>query len=410
MPRQLRIKNLKEKRGAIIQEMNVANEERNFELFNIKDAELKDIENEIKGEERLLALETEANKENNSNDGQKQNENRNFDLANEIRELKDNSELNISDFEIEAIDGEFVVGGATGQQTSTGNIAKMTFANFIIQKLPYISPLYARMRKEHLNGKTHAIPVQKNKIPKFVRMEELQEYSKSQASYEQIKMEAVKYGTLVRISEECVQDTGYDIVGDIRAQILEGYALTLDELMVKGDPEKGLEGLISLDSTTDESKEILQETLGDITIDEIERIYYSVPKQYRKNGTWIFSDDTARLMNGLKYSDGKPLLKEGYNGKPFGEDSTLMGCPVIISNEMANLNEADSKAIVFGDLSKGFIVALRKSLAIQKSTEVGWLDDSIAYKASIRLDIKKALTETMAYYKTKGAAVKTKTK
>ena len=400
MPRQLRIKNLKEKRGAIIQEMNAANEERNFELFNAKDAELKDIENEIKGEERLLALEAETNEANNHVDGQ--NENRDFDLANEIRGLDANVELNISDFEIEARDGEFVVGGATGQQTSTGNIAKMTFANYIIQKLPYISPLYARMRKEPLNGKTHAIPVQKKKLPKFVKMKELQEYSKTQASYEQIKMEAVKYGTLVVISEECVQDTGYDIVGDIKAQILEGYALTLDELMVKGDTEEGVEGLISLDNTTDGSHEVVQETLGTITIDEIEKIYYAVPKQYRKNGTWIFSDDTARLMNGLKCSDGKPLLKEGYNGKPFGEDSTLMGCPVIISNEMANLNETDSKAIVFGDLSKGFIVAPRKSLTVQKSTEFGWIEDSIAYKANVRLDIKKALTETMAYYKTKG--------
>ena len=400
MPRQLRIKNLKEKRGAIIQEMNAANEERNYELFNATDAELKDIENEIKGEERLLALEAETNEANNHVDGQ--NENRDFDLANEIRGLDANVELNISDFEIEAIDGEFVVGGATGQQTSTGNIAKMTFANYIIQKLPYISPLYARMRKEPLNGKTHAIPVQKKKLPKFVKMKELQEYSKTQASYEQIKMEAVKYGTLVVISEECVQDTGYDIVGDIKAQILEGYALTLDELMVKGDTEEGVEGLISLDNTTDGSHEVVQETLGTITIDEIEKIYYAVPKQYRKNGTWIFSDDTARLMNGLKYSDGKPLLKEGYNGKPFGEDSTLMGCPVIISNEMANLNETDSKAIVFGDLSKGFIVAPRKSLTVQKSTEFGWIEDSIAYKANVRLDIKKALTETMAYYKTKG--------
>ena len=402
MPRQLRIKNLKEKRGAIIQEMNAANEERNFELFNEKDAELKAIENEIKGEERLLTLETETNEANNPADDQNQNEDRNFDLANEIRSLKANTELNISDVEIEARDGEFVVGGATGQQTSTGNIAKMTFANYIIQKLPYISPLYARMRKEPLNGKTHAIPVQKKKLPKFVRMKELQEYSKTQASYEQIKMEAVKYGTLVVISEECVQDTGYDIVGDIKAQILEGYALTLDELMIKGDPEEGVEGLISLDSETDGSHEVAQETLGAITIDEIEKIYYAVPKQYRKNGTWIFSDDTARLMNGLKYSDGKPLLKEGYNGKPFGEDSTLMGCPVIISNEMANLNETDSKAIVFGDLSKGFIVAPRKSLTVQKSTEFGWIEDSIAYKANVRLDIKKALTETMAYYKTKG--------
>ena len=272
MPRQLRIKNLKEKRGAIIQEMNAANEERNFELFNEKDAELKAIENEIKGEERLLTLETETNEANNPADDQNQNEDRNFDLANEIRSLKANTELNISDVEIEARDGEFVVGGATGQQTSTGNIAKMTFANYIIQKLPYISPLYARMRKEPLNGKTHAIPVQKKKLPKFVRMKELQEYSKTQASYEQIKMEAVKYGTLVVISEECVQDTGYDIVGDIKAQILEGYALTLDELMIKGDPEEGVEGLISLDSETDGSHEVAQETLGAITIDEIEKM------------------------------------------------------------------------------------------------------------------------------------------
>lgn len=50
-----------------------------------------------------------------------------------------------------------------------------------MNKLNYISPLYGAMRKEVLTSATHSIPVQKNKIGKFVKMNELQKYASQHA-------------------------------------------------------------------------------------------------------------------------------------------------------------------------------------------------------------------------------------
>lgn len=400
----MKLKQLRETLAALDKKMDKAVEERSLDTYKELEKEAKEIEAEIELEER--ELERQKKKGNDPEAGEGSNDEDEDTLEVEIRSAYEGTtEVDLSECKIEVRDGEMVSGDATGTQASTGKIAKMTFANFIIKRLPYISPLYARCRKEPLAAKTHAIPVQKKKLPKFVKMKELAQYAKETANYDQIKLQATKFGTLVVISDECIEDTGYDIVTDVKEQILEGYALTLEELIVVGDKDEDIQGLNSFDASKDGSHKITQITQGAITIDEVEAIYYAVPKQYRKGGTWVLSDDTARALNGLKYTDGKPLLKDGYNGKPFGEDSTLLGCPVIISEEVDNLKAgAGKKGIFFGDLSKAIIVGPRKTLTLVKSTEYGWIEDATAFKASVRLDIKKALGETMAYYELIGEA------
>lgn len=380
-----KLKELQEKREALITEMEKANEERAFDIFDAKNAEIEALDAEIAAEKRMMDLRmgTPAPVEST------------VDFGTEIRTaIAENKELVLDDMEIRTE----VIGTATDSNVSVGNIKKTTFADYIIQKLPYISPLYAAARKEVLGSALHTIPVQKTKIGKFVRMNELQKYAQQNADYNTIKLEPNKYGTLISFSEEVLEDLGYDIEADLMQQLLESYGLTLDELMIVGDEASKMEGLNSF-SVADGCHEVVQKTAGKITAEELVDMFYALPIQYRNNATWILSDDTARELSKLTFEvTGQPVLFQSYNSSPVNPSTTILGKPVIIDNFVSKLTESGTP-IFFGDLTKALIVSPRKSFSIKKSTEFGFIDDSVAVKANVRLDIKKALGEAMTLYK-----------
>lgn len=389
-----KLKLLQEKRAAIVAEMEEANESRSFDVFEAKELELQELDKEIKAEKRMLELK----KSQNINIDHIENEESKID---EIRNaIENNEELDLRELEVRTM----TIGEATDGNTSAGNIKKTTYADYILKRLPYISPLYGAMRKEVLTSATHTIPIQKNKIGKFVKMNELQKYASQHADYNTVKVEPNKYGTLITFSEEVLADLGYNLESDMLSQLTEAYGATLDELIVCGDSSNGVEGLNSF--IDDENAHLVEQaTAGKITSDELVDIYYSLPVQYRNNATWIISDATARELSKLTYNDGTPVLFTGYNNAPVGQNSTILGKPVIINDYVADLS-TEGAGIFFGDLTKSLVVAPRKAFTIKRSDEYGFIDDSIAIKANVRLDIKKTLGEAMAVYKTKSAAVK----
>lgn len=390
----MKLKGLLEKRVKLVSEMKDLNEKRDFEGFNAKDDELRTLDTEIEAEKRMIELGT--------NSVVTDDDTRDFDQ--EIREaIKAGTELDITEIEIE--ERAMQIGTAESGNTSVGNIAKTSFANYIIKKLPNISSLYAAVRKEPLSSSNHAIPIQKNKLGKLVKMKELQNYVAQNADYNQIEMKAHKFGTLYVVSDELIEDTGYDIRSDLASQVLESYGQTLDELIIIGDAELGIEGLNDFDKTTG-AHEVEQTTTGTITVDDLMSVYRALPRQYRKNATWVFSDATAHELSKLKDSDGRPLLMPSYNGAPFDDGALLLGKPVIINDYV----EAEGKSIFFGDLDSSYVVSPRKSFTIKTSTEFGFINDSQATKVNVRLDAKKALEEAMAYLKTTPAALSTRKK
>lgn len=385
-----KLKKLQEKRATIVAEMETANEERAFDVFEAKELELQEIDREINAEKRML----EIKKNQNSNMDQIEDE-----TVDEVRAaIENNEELDLREIEVRTM----TVGATADGNVSAGNLAKTTYADYILKKLPYISPLYGAIRKEVLTSATHSIPVQKNKVGKFVKLNELQKYATQHADYNTVKCEPNKYGTLITFSEEVLEDTGYDLEADMLTQLTEAYGSTMDELIVVGDEASKVEGLNSF-AEDEDSHKVKQATAGKITADELLEMYYALPVQYRNNATWIISDATARELSKLTYNDGTPVLFTGYANAPVGQSSTILGKPVIINDYVSNINE-EGTALFFGDLTKALVVAPRKAFTIKRSDEFGFIDDSVAIKANVRLDIKKTLGEAMAVYKTKAVA------
>lgn len=74
-------------------------------------------------------------------------------------------------------------------------------------------------------------------------MKELTEYTKQVVTFETIKLEAHKFGTLITFSQEAIEDTGYNVKSELMRQLAESYGLTLDELIVKENEEYKINGL-----------------------------------------------------------------------------------------------------------------------------------------------------------------------
>ena len=222
-------------------------------------------------------------------------------------------------------------------------------------------------------------------------MKELAEYTEQVATFEPIKLEAHKFETLITFSQEAIEDTGYNVAGELMRQLVESYELTLDELIVKENEEYKLNGLNDF-SVDDGVKEV--QLPAKLTLETLTEIYFALPIRYHHTATWVISNQTAKALTDMKFEDGRPVLVASFNGSPIGPHTTILGRPVIINEHVAKLNET-GLAIFFGDLKRALIVGERKALSLQKSTEYGFIRNEIAIKANMRLDIKKALGEAL---------------
>ena len=119
-----KLKKLQEKRATIITEMEQANEERAFDVFEAKELELQELDKEINAEKRMLEL--------------KKNKNINIDnsedIENEVDEIRtaieNNEELDLRELEVRTM----TIGEATDGNISAGNIKKTTYADYILKR------------------------------------------------------------------------------------------------------------------------------------------------------------------------------------------------------------------------------------------------------------------------------------
>lgn len=218
-------------------------------------------------------------------------------------------------------------------------------------------------------------------------------------------MAAHKFGNITVISEECISDTGYNIMSELLEQYGEGAGLTLDKLLLKGDSATSLEGLNSfIDSTGNAQSGALKQTvesskLADVGLDHMLAMYHGLPRKYAKNATWVIGTELAARLSVLVDAVGRPLLTTDFTQVPFGGKVTpmLLGRPVVISDHVNAITGATEHQPIafFGDLSKALILGIRQSFTIKTSSDYAWIKDGLAVKGTMRLDIKRALGEAL---------------
>lgn len=376
----MKLRELQEERANLITEMESSLETRDLDGFKTKEARVEEIDGLIAGIEKTRALKDTKNIKN-------EGEDKKMNLREEI--AKDR-EIDLSKRAI------------TSGVTSSGNVAvgdviagNETWESQIVKKAKETSNLLDAVDVVY-TGSAHNIPIQGTKIGKFVKVAELGEYAEKNATYGKKQLGAYKYGTLAVISDELLEDADYDIEGDILEQMQDGFAETMDEIIVKGDSEDGIEGLNNFNAT------ITCGGVKKISENDLLEVYYKLPKAYRKKATWVINDQTAKQLSKITDSNGRPLLYTSHNGNPVDETSFILGRPVIINDNVADVAAATvGKCLFFGDLKKALKVGIRKGFTMKKSTDYKFANDCLCVKANARIDSKTVLDEAIVCMQSK---------
>lgn len=181
-----------------------------------------------------------------------------------------------------------------------------------------------------------------------------------------------KVAALVKIKNSFVNDMSFDIKKFICREFARAFCRAEERAFISGNGVNEPKGITTADAS------IVTETQGEITTDDIIKLFFSLESEYRKNGVFIINDDTALKLRMLKDKSGRYIWDEN--------NDTIFGRPVILSPYMPNA-ESGNKAVAFGDLSYYWIIE-RQPLAIKVLLELFSREDATGYAGSERLDGK----------------------
>lgn len=189
-----------------------------------------------------------------------------------------------------------------------------------------------------------------------------------------------KLASIVTLDEDFVSDAGFNIEKYLTEKLGKCFGKAEDNAFINGTGEDEPVGILH----NKNGAEVGMVT-SNLTYDDVIALYFSVEKEYRRNGVWLMNDGTALALRKLKDADGNYLWNQA--------NDTILGKQVIISEYMPDI-EVGTKPIAFGDFSYYWIVG-RKPVSIRTLLEKFVVYDQIGYLAFEFLDGKLVRKEAI---------------
>jgi len=213
-------------------------------------------------------------------------------------------------------------------------------------------------------------------------------YTDSDDSFGQVTIGSFKLGTTIKVSEELINDSVFDLENYISKEFARRIGSREEEAFFTGDGNGKPLGFLNKTGGADIGVTAASATA--ITADEIIDLYYSLKTPYRKNAVWILNDATVKAIRKLKDSTGQylwqPALTEGTPDK-------LLGRPVYTSAYMPTA-AAGAKTIAFGDF-KYYWIADRQGRSFRRLNELYATTGQVGFLGSQRVDGKLILSEAV---------------
>ena len=221
-------------------------------------------------------------------------------------------------------------------------------------------------------------------------------YPESDDSFGQLSLGAYKLGTMIKISEELLNDSAFDMEGYITREFARRIGTKEEEAFFKGDGTGKPLGLLADTGGADIG---VTTTGASITADDVIDLYYSLRVPYRKKAKWIMNDSTVSALRKLKDQNGQYLWQPSLVA---GTPNTILGCEVISSPFMPSIATGE-KAIAFGDYSY-YWIADRQGRTFKRLNELFATTGQVGFLGAQRVDGKLILPEAIKVLKLKGTA------
>ena len=210
----------------------------------------------------------------------------------------------------------------------------------------------------------------------------------SDDAFGQITLSAHKVGSMIRISEELLHDSAFDLAGYITNEFARRVGAAEEEAIISGNGTHKPTGL--LHATLGAETGVTAAAAAAITADELIDLQHSLKAGYRRKAAYIMNDATIKLLRKLKDGNGQFLWQPGLL---LGQPDTLLNQKVLTSNYMP-LPAAGTKASLYGDYSY-YWLADREGRSLQRLNELYAANDQVGFKITQRVDGRLILREAV---------------
>ena len=159
------------------------------------------------------------------------------------------------------------------------------------------------------------------------------------------------------ITDELVQDSAFDMVGELKEAISEEFGQTLSDLTVKGtynaSTEQFIEGFLTNTAITGAA--ITTATTKKVTADDLVKLETGMKASYRQGSAYFVSPKLYEEMKLWKDADGRFLWANIIEGATM----KFNGYPVFVEEFLEDI-ETGKYPAVFCDFKKGYAYYLKK--------------------------------------------------
>lgn len=207
------------------------------------------------------------------------------------------------------------------------------------------------------------------------------------ATFDQILLDAHKLHVAIKVTEELLYDSAFNLESYIIEQFGKALANAEEDAFLNGDGVGRPLGLFA-----ENGGGTVAETLtAAIKSDDIIGLVYALKRPYRKNASFIINDKNLAVLRKLKDNNGAYIWQPSYQA---GEPDRLLGYAVHTSAY------APEDAIAFGDYSY-YNIGDRGSRSFAELRELFAGNGMIGYVAKERVDGKLILPEAVQILKLK---------
>ena len=169
------------------------------------------------------------------------------------------------------------------------------------------------------------------------------------------------------ITDELVQDSAFDMVGELKEAISEEFGQTLSELTVKGaynaSTEQFIEGFLTNATVTGAA--ITTATIKKVTADDLVKLETGMKASYRKGSAYYVSPKLYEEMKLWKDGDGRYLWMNILEGATM----KFNGYPVYVEEFLEDIDTGKYPA-VFCDFGKGYAYYQKKGFEQELNRKV----------------------------------------
>ena len=273
-----------------------------------------------------------------------------------------------------------------GTDTEGGYLVPSEFERKLVEALEEES-IFRRMATviKTSNG-DRKIPIVTSK-GEAVWMDEEQQYSLSDDTFGQASLSAYKLGTAIKISEELLNDSVFDLPSYIAKEFARRIGAKEEEAFFVGDGKGKPTGIFN---ATGGAEDGTSTTGASITFDDVMELFYSLRSPYRKKAVWVLNDSTVKALRKLKDNTGNYIWSPSVQA---GVPDTILNRPYKTSSYVPEI-KSGNKCMAFGDFSY-YWVADRQGRSFKRLNELFAMTGQVGFLASQRLDGKLILPEAI---------------